>query len=130
MVSRLDDAGMSSSLRNQVRLAAGTIALLWFLSHTIIVGAKSFLEGWEFWTLLIAVVNGLALTNLLARRAVSRYLAAITREDLPAAKDQYEMMRDFGGPAKRNHQISRNELLLRDLARNRSTCVPVKRALL
>jgi tetratricopeptide (TPR) repeat protein len=88
-------ASMNLSLRNQVRIVIVTVILLWFLSHVLFVGVRNFLEGWEFWTLLLAIVIGIGAANLLARRALSRYRAAVAREDIQAAKREYEMLRDF-----------------------------------
>jgi tetratricopeptide (TPR) repeat protein len=71
------------------------VILLWFLSHALFVGAGNFLEGWELWTLLLAVIIGIAFANLITRRAMSRYRAAVAREDLQAARREYETLRDF-----------------------------------
>jgi tetratricopeptide (TPR) repeat protein len=71
------------------------VILLWFLSHVLFVGVGKFLEGWEFWTLLLAVAIGIAFANLTVRRAMSRYRDAIAREDLQAARREYEGLRDF-----------------------------------
>jgi len=68
---------------------------LWFLSHALFVGVGNFLEGREFWTLLLAVAIGIVFANLIVRRAVSRYRAAVAREDLQAAQREYETLRDF-----------------------------------
>jgi tetratricopeptide (TPR) repeat protein len=68
---------------------------LWFLSHALFVGLGNFLEGREFWTLLLAVAIGIVFANLIVRRAVSRYRAAVAREDLQAAQREYETLRDF-----------------------------------
>ena len=83
------------SLRNRVRLVIAAVILLWFLSHALFVGAGNFLEGWEFWTLLLVVVIGIAFANLVVRRAMSRYRAAVAREDLQAAQREYETLRDY-----------------------------------
>jgi tetratricopeptide (TPR) repeat protein len=86
---------MSLTLRNQVRIVIIAVILLWFLSHELFVGVRNFLEGWEFWTLLLAIVIGIGVANLLARRTVSLYRTAVAREDLPVAKRQYQMMQNF-----------------------------------
>src|SRR5713226_8652849 len=86
---------MNLSLRNRVRLVIVTVILLWFLLHALFVGVGNFLEGREFWTLLLAVVIGIALANLIVRRTMSRYRAAVAREDLQAAEREYETLRDF-----------------------------------
>jgi uncharacterized membrane protein len=86
---------MNLSLRNQVRIVIVAVILLWFLSHVLFVGVRNFLEGWEFGTLLLAIVIGIGAANLLARRALSQYRAAVAREDIQAAKREYEMLRDF-----------------------------------
>ena len=83
------------SLRNKVRIAILVVILLWFLSHALLVGVGNFPEAWELWTLLLAVVIGLGVANLITRRAVSQYRSAVAREDLQAAKRQYETLRDF-----------------------------------
>ena len=76
-------------------MIAAAVILLWFLSHALFVGARNVLEGWEYWTLLLAVVIGNAFANLIVRRAMSRYRAAVAREDLQAAQREYETFRDF-----------------------------------
>ncbi len=86
---------MNLSLRNKVRLVIVAVILLWFLSHALFVGVGNFLEGREFWTLLLAVVIGIVFANLIVRRAMSRYRAAVAREDLQAAQREYETLRDF-----------------------------------
>src|SRR6267154_2155815 len=86
---------MNLSLRNRVRLVIVAVILLWFLSHALFVGVGNFLEGREFWTLLLAVAIGIVFANLIVRRAVSRYRAAVAREDLQAAQREYETLRDF-----------------------------------
>ena len=86
---------MKLSLRNRVRLVIVAVILLWFLSHALFVGVGNFLEGREFWTLLLAVAIGIVFANLIVRRAVSRYRAAVAREDLQAAQREYETLRDF-----------------------------------
>ena len=86
---------MNLNLRNQVRTVIIAVILLWFLSHVLFVGERNFLEGWEFWTLLLAIAIGIGAANLLARRALSLYRNAVAREDLQIAKRQYEMMQNF-----------------------------------
>jgi tetratricopeptide (TPR) repeat protein len=86
---------MNLSLRNRVRLVSVAVILLWFLSHALLNGVGNFLDGWEFWTLLLAVVIGIAFANLMVRRAMSRYRAAVAREDVQAAQREYESLRDF-----------------------------------
>ncbi|SRR5260370_26858814 len=86
---------MNLSLRNKVRLVIVAVILLWFMSHALFVGAGNFLEGREFWTLLLAVAIGIAFANLIVRRAMSRYRVAVAREDLQAAQREYETLRDF-----------------------------------
>ena len=71
------------------------VILLWFLSHALFVGAGNLLEGRELWTLLLALVIGIASANLIVRRAASRFRAAVAREDLQAARGDYETLRDF-----------------------------------
>ena len=106
----MENAHVPITLRNQVRLAAGTIVLLWLMVHALVVGLGNLLEGWEFWTFLLAVMTGIVATQLLARRALWRYQAALGREDLPTAKRQYEMLRDFwgrrGGDAVKSYGIN------------------------
>jgi tetratricopeptide (TPR) repeat protein len=86
---------MNLSLRNKVRLVIVAAILLWFLSHALFVGLGNFLEGREFWTLLLAMVIGIVSANLIVRRAMSRYGAAMAREDLQAARREYETLKDF-----------------------------------
>lgn len=85
---------MNLSLRNKVKIVIVAVILLWFLSHALFVGMGN-LEGWELGTLLAAVVIGIGVPNVMARQALSQYRAALTREDLQAAKRKYEMLRDF-----------------------------------
>jgi tetratricopeptide (TPR) repeat protein len=86
---------MDLRLRNRIRLVIVGVILLWFLSHALFVGTRNLLEGWEFWTLLLALVVGIAFANLIVRRAMSRYRAAVAREDLQTAQREYETLRDF-----------------------------------
>lgn len=86
---------MNLSLRNKVRSVIVLVIVLWFVSHVLFVGAGKFLEGWEFWTLLGAVVIGIGIANLIARRAISRFRAAVAREDVQVAQREYEGLKDF-----------------------------------
>jgi hypothetical protein len=89
---------MNLSRRNGVRLVIVAVIFLWFLSHALFVGAgkfRKFLEGWEFWTLLFVVMIGIVFANLIVRRAMSRYRAAVAREDVQPAQRECEMLRDF-----------------------------------
>lgn len=86
---------MNVSLRNRVRLIIVALILLWFLSYALFVGAGNFVESWGLWTLLLAVIIGIAFANLMTRRAMSRYRAAVAREDLQGAQREYETLRDF-----------------------------------
>lgn len=86
---------MNISLRNKVRLVMVAVILSWFLMHVWLVGVRHFLEGWEFWTLLLAVAIGSVVANLIVRRSMSRYRDAVSREDLQAAQREYKMLVDF-----------------------------------
>ena len=86
---------MSLTLQNQVRIVIIILVLLWLLSHALFVGVQNFFKGWEFGTLLLAIVIGIGAANLLARRTVSLYRTAVAQEDLPVAKRQYQMMHNF-----------------------------------
>ena len=83
------------SLRTRVRLIAIVLIALWFLAHLWFVGARSLLEGWELWSLLLAIVLGMAISNVVVRRSLTRYKEALAREDLQAAQHEQKMLVDF-----------------------------------
>jgi len=83
------------SLRNRVRLVIVAAIAFWFLAHAWFVGTRNFLEGWEFWTLLLAVAVGSIISNVIIRRSLSRFKKAIAREDIRAAQEELGLLADF-----------------------------------
>lgn len=83
------------SLRNRVRLLIIAVIFLWFLAHAWFVGTRSLLEGWELWTLLVAVAIGIVISNIIVRRSASRFKEALAREDIETARKQYKLLIDF-----------------------------------
>jgi tetratricopeptide (TPR) repeat protein len=83
------------SLRTRIRLIAIVLIALWFLAHLWFVGARSLLEGWELWSLLLAIALGMAISNVVIRRSLTRYKEALAREDIQAAQHEQKLLVDF-----------------------------------
>lgn len=83
------------SLRNRVRLTMIAVITIWFLTHAWFVGVKNFLEGWELWTLLLAVAVGIVISQKIIRGPLLRFKAALAREDVRAARQEHKLLADF-----------------------------------
>ena len=83
------------SLRNRVRLVIIAVIALWFFAHAWFAGTRKLLEGWEFWTLLLAIAIGSVISNIIIRRSMSRFKEAVAREDIPSAQHEHKLLVDF-----------------------------------
>jgi tetratricopeptide (TPR) repeat protein len=83
------------NLRNRVRLVIISVIVFWFLAHAWFVGARNFLAGREFWTLLLAVTVGIVISNIIVRRSLSRFTEALAREDIRTAQQEHKLLVDF-----------------------------------
>ena len=83
------------SLRNRVRLVIIAVIALWFFAHAWFIGPRNLLEGWELWTLLLAITVGSVVSNVIVRRSFSRFKEAVAREDIPSAQREHKLLVDF-----------------------------------
>ena len=83
------------SLRNRVRLIAIIPVVLWLVVAVWFVPPDRFGPVWLLLSALLAVLLGLFLVNLVVRKYLNQFRAALAREDLPTARRMLQGLSDF-----------------------------------